>query len=212
MSLSLNPEKALIFRIVHVANVPWMLRNGLNCRNSALKDPNYVDIGNAELIDRRSRRHVPISPGGTLSDYVPFYFTPWSIMLYKIVTGHGITKQERRDIVFFVSSVHRVRELGMPFVFTNKHAYVADTDFLVEVNDLASIDWDLLRSKNFKTDDADPGKQARYQAEALVHGHVPLSAFLGLACYNRNVKTSLEAQIAEAGVSLRVEVTPTWYF
>jgi hypothetical protein len=212
MSSSLNPEKALIFRIVHVESVPWTLRNGMNCGNSALRDPNFVNIGNTELIDRRSRRQVPVPPGGTLSDYVPFYFTPWSIMLYKIVTGHGITKRERRDIVFFVSSLPRLREQGVPCVFTNKHAYVADTDFLVATDDLANIDWDLLRSKDFKTDDADPGKQARYQAEALVHRHVPVSAFLGLACYDRNVKTDLEARMAEAGVSLRVEVRPGWYF
>ena len=26
---------------------------------------------------------------GTLNDYVPFYFTPFSIMMYNIKTGYG---------------------------------------------------------------------------------------------------------------------------
>lgn len=31
---ALCPEKALIFRIMHIANVPWALDHGLHCRNS----------------------------------------------------------------------------------------------------------------------------------------------------------------------------------
>ena len=73
---NLNPEKALIFRITHIANVSWILKNGLHCSNGHTSDPNYVPIGNKDLITRRSARAVPIPPGGTLSDYVPFYFTP----------------------------------------------------------------------------------------------------------------------------------------
>lgn len=71
---SLNPEKALIWRIVHRDNLPWILDNGVHCRNSQVYDPNYVEIGNPDLIDKRAHRDVPVGPGGTLSDYVPFYF------------------------------------------------------------------------------------------------------------------------------------------
>lgn len=168
--MNLSPEKALIFRIVHVANVPWILEHGgLYFRNAPEQDPHYVNIGNTDLINRRARRRVPIPPSGTLSEYVPFYFTPFSIMMYNIKTGYGgITRRENRDIVIFVSSIHRLRKLGLPFVFTNQHAYPLDTDFYNFVEDLDKIDWALLQSRNFKADDADPGKQQRYQAEALV--------------------------------------------
>ena len=87
MTVNLQPEKALIFRIVHVENLPWILEHGLHCRNSPDQDPNYVNIGSVDLIEKRSRRLVPIPPGGTLSDYVPFYFTPFSIMMLNIKTG-----------------------------------------------------------------------------------------------------------------------------
>lgn len=33
MSNNLNPEKALIFRIVHRDNLPWILDHGLHCRS-----------------------------------------------------------------------------------------------------------------------------------------------------------------------------------
>src|ERR1035437_6684336 len=73
MSKDLNPQKALIFRIVHRDNVPWILDHGLHCRNSGNVDPNYVEIGNPDLISKRNHHFVPKPPGGTLSDYVPFY-------------------------------------------------------------------------------------------------------------------------------------------
>jgi hypothetical protein len=213
MSVNLNPEKALIFRIVHVANVPWILHHGMNCRSAANQDPNYVNIGSESLIDKRSRRVVPIAPGGTLSDYVPFYFTPFSIMMYNIKTGYGgITKRENKDIVIFVSSIHKLRELGLRFVFTDQHAYPIDTLFYSGVDDLKNIDWELLKNRDFKTNDADPGKQARYQAEALVHGHVPLSAVLGIGCFNEAVKKQVEDTMLAQGQKMSVKTTPTWYF
>ena len=214
MSVNLNPEKALIFRIVHVANVPWILEHGgLFCRNSPQQDPNYINIGSLELIDKRSRRVVPVPPGGTLSDYVPFYFTPFSMMMYKIKTGHGgITKRANNDIVIFVSSIHRLRELGVPFLFTNQHAYPVDTDFYSDIADLEHISWTQLQNRDFKTDDANPGKQLRYQAEALVHEHVLLNALLGIVCYNDEVKQSIESMLQVRGQNIGVKTLTKWYF
>lgn len=214
MSVNLNPEKALIFRIVHVANVPWILEHGgLDCRNCPEQNPDYVNIGSLELIDKRSRRRVPIPPGGTLSDYVPFYFTPFSMMMFKIKTGHGgIVKRDNQDIVIFVSSLHKLAERGVPFVFTNQHAYPPNTDFYDRLENLNVIDWALLQSKNFKTDDEDPGRQLRYQAEALAHRRVPLDALLGIGCHNDDVKRKLESLAGQHKIKMNVKTTPSWYF
>ena len=210
----LNPERARIFRIVHISNVPSILdHGGLQCQNSADLVPNYINIGNDSLIDKRTRRYVPIAPGGPLSVYVPFYFTPFSIMMYNIKTGYGgITRRDNIDIVMFVSSMHRLNELGVPFVFTNQHAYAVDTEFYNDLQHLGEIDWPLLQSRDFKTDDNDPGKQLRYQAEALVHKYVPLEAILGIACVNDVIRKNLECSLEERGIELRVRSTPTWYF
>jgi hypothetical protein len=69
---SLTPEKALVFRITHIKNVAWILANGLHCRNSGVLDPDYEEIGNPDLTAMRAHRAVPMPPGGTLSDYIPF--------------------------------------------------------------------------------------------------------------------------------------------
>lgn len=214
MSVNLNPDKAQVFRVVHRDNVSWILDHaGLHCRNSPEQDPNYVNIGNVGLIDKRSVRPVPISPGGVLSDYVPFYFTPFSIMMFNIHTGYGgITQRRNEEIVIFVSSLHRLVELELPFVFTNQHAYPVDTDFFDSLDCLDRVDWELLKRRDFKTDDADPGKQVRYQAEALVHRFVPLDALLGIACHNAVEQRKIEAELDRRGLAMSVKTVPGWYY
>ena len=161
---NLNQDKALIFRVVHISNVPWILeQGGLFARSSPEQDPSYVNIGSQELIDKRTHRDVPIASGGTLSDYIPFYFTPWSIMMYNLKTGyHGITQRKNEEIVIFVSTLHKIAALNIPFVFTNGHAYMMEADFYNDLNDLDKLDWALLQSKNFKSDPDDLTKQFRY--------------------------------------------------
>ena len=131
MAISLSSEKALIFRITHIANVPWILSNGLHCKSAKRTDPNFVQIGNPELISKRATRDVPVPPGGSLSNYVPFYFTPFSMMMYNIVTGYGGIRQfPNRDIVILVSSLRSLEGSGVQAVFTDRHAYLKAAQFL----------------------------------------------------------------------------------
>lgn len=213
MSAALSPEKARIFRITHVNNVPWILEHGMCCRSSSMMDSNFVEIGSVDLITKRKSREIPIEPGGTLSDYVPFYFTPWSIMMYNIVMGYGgVERRDKEEIVIFVSSLPRLQSLGVPYLFTNGHAYNAYADYFSSLDDLDKIDWDLLNARDFRHDPEDPGKKDRYQAEALAHREAPVEAFIGIGCFNGNVKARIDKWLDERGKKLDVKVTPKWYF
>lgn len=209
----LNPENAFIWRIVHRDNLPWIFRNGLFSRNSPNFDSNFVSIGNADLIDRRSSRVVPIKPSGTLSDYVPFYFTPFSPMMYNIYTGRsGVVQRQRDEVCILVSSLHKVHQLGVPFVFTDRHAYTTLAKYSNNIADLSFIDWPLLRSRNFKRNPEDPEQIERYQAEALVYQHLPVSGLLGVICYTDEVKAMLETNAKNVGINMDIRVLPNWYF
>lgn len=212
MSDKLNPDKALIFRIVHRDNVPWILDNGMHCRTSPVQAPNYRTIGNPDLIEKREHWPVPILPGGTLGDYVPFYFTPYSPMMLNIVTGRGVPRVPKEEIVIFVSSLRKVSELGIPFVFTDRHAKLMAAIFYSDLVDLVNIDWELLQKRDFKHDPDDPEKGARYQAEALIHSHMPLEAFLGAACYTEKMKIALNQMVADRGLDFKVVQQQGWYF
>lgn len=113
---NLNPEKALIWRIVHRDNLPWILDNGLHCGNGHARSPNWIGIGSQELIDKRSKHPVPLPPGGYLNDYVPFYFTPFSVMMKNIHSGRGgVQRRSNDEIVIGVQHApHRPTGPALP--------------------------------------------------------------------------------------------------
>lgn len=210
---SLNPEKALIWRIIHRDNLPWVLQHGLHSGNSAHRAPNWVSIGNAELIDKRARHPVPMPPGGLLNDYVPFYFTPFSVMMRNIRSGRGGVQQRRNDeIVLLVSSLHHLAKQGLPFLFTDMHAYYGWSTYYDDLAHLDRVDWKLLQARDFRREENDPAKFERYQAEALVHQHCPVSGLIGVVCHSETGKMLAHAQVQAEGLNLAVHSRPGWYF
>jgi hypothetical protein len=200
----LNPEKALIWRIVHRDNLPWILDHGLHCGNSTIKAPNWVSIGNPDLTQDRETRIVPLAPGGNLNDYVPFYFTPFSVMMRNIQTGWGgIRKRPNEEILILVSSLRHVQALGLPFLFTDAHAYYRYTTFYSGLADLDKIDWPSLQAQDFRRDPDNPMKFERYQAEALIHQHLPVAGLLGIVCYTPALQESFSAEIVSRSLKLK---------
>ena len=208
----LSPENAFIFRITHRANIPWIAANGLHCMNSNVRDPRFVSIGHADIIEARRHWPVPLSPHGTLSDYVPFYFTSHSPMAYNIKTGFRVKQVANSDIVILCASLHELQKRAIPFLFTDGHALMTGTTFYDDLLKLSQIDWPLLQSRNFKRDLDDLGKFSRYEAEALVHKHLPCDALKGIACYNDSVANSVRADLEQRGVTTPVTAWPRWYF
>lgn len=211
MSKNLCSEKALIFRITHVDNLDSVLANGCMSRIAAQQQADYTEVGNLELIAKRNTRDVPCPPYGTLSNYVPFYFTPYSPMLYNIKTGYGVPQKPMSDILILVSSLRRLAKLSVPFVFTDRHAYLHTAQFSDDLADLNRIRWSILQNRDFKRDPSDPEKLEKYQAEALVHNVAPLSSLLGIMCYNEEVKSMVELKAKQYGADIKVKSDPKWY-
>lgn len=213
-SQTLTRQKGLIFRITHRDNVPWILENGLHCQSSGVADPDHVSIGNPELIALRPNRKVDIAPGGTLADYIPFYFTPYSPMLLNIKTGYGgIRQRNNAEIVVLVSSLEALRANGVRYVYTDRHAYLQTARFFDDVAQLGTVvDFDLLQRRDFRRDAERPDKVERYQAEALAYQLVPVGALLGIGCYTSSIKTELESTCSACGVDVKIVHRPEWYF
>ena len=212
MALTLSPEKALIFRIVHRDNVPWLLDHGIHAPQGREFDPHHRNIGNLDLIDRRSRRTVVGTNNGTLSDYVPFYFTPFSMMMYNIHTGYSVPRVPNEEIVILVSSLRKIADLGIPFVFTDQHALLKAANYFTSLEDLARVDWQLLNKKDFRHDPDDPEKTDRYQAEALVWKHVPLDALVGICTYTVEGETKVKEELAQRRLDIKTHISRSWYF
>jgi hypothetical protein len=189
--------------------MPKVWADGCHCR-ATTNGQKYVEIGNQELIERRNGRAVPCGNGGTLSDYVPFYFTPYSPMLYNIKTGYnGVPKKPISEIIILISSLHLLKKQGVPFVFSDRHAYLKTALFSDDLADLNRIIWPTLQARNFKKDDLD--RFEKYQAEALVYKHVPLSALSGIVCYDDSIRADMQKAADAKNVALKIIAQPNWY-
>ena len=105
----------------------------------------------------------------------------------------------------------KISELGIPFVFTDTHAYVVMANYFTDLNDLDQIDWPLLNRRDFRNDPNDPGKKERYQAEALVWKYVPLDAIMGIGCYTSAVKSWVEEHLEQRDLKMKTTVQANWY-
>lgn len=211
--MPLTSEQAAIFRVTHVDNIAWDLEHGIRCRNSPSVNPRFRNIGNLDLIEKRKHRIVPIPPGGSLSDYVPFYFTPRSPMLYNIKTGYnGIPQVPMADIVMYVGLLRQLASNGVRFVFTDRHAKLEMAEFSSDLADLDRIDWPILQNSDFKHDPTDPGKKDRYQAEALIYRHLPCSSLAWIVCHTEAARSHVTNVAAERGISVPILAKPGMYF
>lgn len=211
-SNTLNPQKGLIWRIVHLDNLPWILDNGLHSGNSPIQSSTWQPIGNPELIQKRATHPVPVGKQGWLNDYVPFYFTPFSPMLLNIKSGRGVAIQPMENIIILVSSIHEVENHQLNYVFTDGHAYYQWTNFYTDPQDLNKIDWQLIQQRDFSRDMNDLAKFERYQAEFLIHQHCPMSAIIGICCYNDSVISRIQPLLDVRSLSLQIVSRPNWYF
>ena len=209
---ALSPERALVFHITHLSNVPWILANGLHSGTSALRDPGYVDIGNPDLVEKRRRRPVPVPPGGTLSDYVPFHFAPPSPFMRHIKTGrNGIARRPISETVLLVSSLPSLVRAGVPFVFTDQHPSLMTAAFYTSLTDLPRLDWQLWQTRDVQRDLRDPDRLARHVAEALAFRYVPITALRGVGCYGDDEQRALEGMRGRAAAALDVWRRPEWF-
>ena len=125
-----------IFRITHYKNLPFILQNGIYCPKSPIQDPGFNQIGFPTLIHFREERIVPVPPGGTLSDYIPFYFWPKSPMLYVIHKGNDpeVIHTPQEEIIYLVSSFEQLKQSNCEFVYTDRHAMLDYANFYTKPN------------------------------------------------------------------------------
>lgn len=134
-------------------------------------------------------------------------------MLYNIKTGRNVAAVPMRDIMIMVSSLPRLAERGVPFVFTDRHAYLAHANFSSDLSEVGSlVDWDILRRSDFQYDPQDPGKMERYQAEALVHKRLDLSHVTGILVYDESCMERVSRTLRQVGSDKPVKVDRRFFF
>jgi hypothetical protein len=185
-------NKTFLYRMTHIENIPHVLNFGITHSNSVNANPNFVPIGDGSLISRRN--NFVLENGVRLGNYIPFYLGIRTPMLYVIQKGYNmVTPTLAENIVYCVTSVQKIIDLNLDYVFTDGHAVnsftsLYDSDNVDDIDNL--LDWNAIKAVNWK-DENDLDKKRRKEAEFLVMGDIDHSAILGYAVYNQNAKDRL---------------------
>lgn len=209
------PLPTPIFHITPIDNLCGILAAGGLCCNSALRRDGiaYTNIAHANIQDRRSRTPVTCGPGGTLHDYVPFYFAPRSPMLYAIAGGRvqGFDGGQT-PILHLVSSAQLVQDAGLSFVFTDGHATMELSTFYATLDRLDQVDWSVMPLRIWRDTNADPDRKRRRNAEFLVHKFFPWELITEIGVINATIQQQVERLLYSAKHKPMVTVRPNWYY
>lgn len=208
------PERIYLYRIVHVDNLNYILTTGkLTCPVHEGANPKYVGIGDNSLKESRRGKSIKITPFGTFSDYVAFYFGYRSPMLYNIKNGfQDVPKRPQEEIIYLVSSVEKVVELDLDFVFFDGHGYHNFSQVFNDVRFLDKIDWKIINAGQWHDTEEDPDRKRRKQAEFLIKGEVDINAILGIATYNNEALDKVDSLVKNHSIEIKTVAMPKWYY
>lgn len=210
-----RPVPTPVVHFTHIRHVATVARHGLLSDNAAVAEGLLsVEVGNRDIKRRRRERPVTVSPGGTVADYVPFYFAPRSPMMFAIDKGRVPEYVEGIDpFIYLVTDVERLTALGLPVVFTDRNAVLDIARFSNAIEDLDDlVDWPLMKLKYWRATIEEPDRVERRMAECLVHERVPWEAFTELVVRSERRRDEVLAALGPLDVPIRVRVAPDWYF
>ena len=177
--------------------------------DSPLRDPNYVSIGDRQVIGIRASRDVQ---GYHLNEYVPFYLGPRSPMLYVIQHGYnGVIRVEAENIAYCVIRLDDLIRDNVECIFTDGHALSAFTSFyqknmlprideIVKYEDVFSSQWNIEEDLDLKR---------RKEAELLVKQDLPAQYVRGYVVYDETAKQRL---ISTGVTPEKIVAVPCYYF
>lgn len=212
--MAIDLAEISVYRIIPIQNLEKDLTNGLYAKREAPQDPSRTIIGNKEIISARDQRQVKCYPDTMVNDYVPFYFSVRTPMLFNIVTGMGVPKCVQRDIIYLRCRLEDLANDEFQWCFTNGNAADKITKFYKDLGSIRHLDWRSIETTDFRVNNAD-GDEDRIRkkhAEFLVKGHVPKDRINGIAVLTAAVKNEVETIVSSCKLNIEVKVKPNFYF
>jgi hypothetical protein len=209
------PYPTPIYRITHIQNLETILkRDGIFAPNMTPNDKlPHVAIHYEGIQQQRSCKSVPCGPGGTVHDYVPFYFGPRSPMLYTISKGNvqGYTGGQKQ-VIYLATTAQFIEKCGIKYVFTDGHAIMAYTSFFDNLSKLGRIDWSIIKSKWWNDTEIYPDRKRKRQAEFLVYEKVPWNSIKIIIVMDNKIEDKVNSILNAYDSNIPVKVRRTWYY
>lgn len=209
------PRPTPVYRLMHIDNLPMVLeQGGMHAPIFSMEAGHgYRAIHNMEIQEIRRDRPIRCGPGGTVHDYVAFYFGPRSPMLLQLHTGRVENyDQGQEPLIYAVSTVETIVAAGLGFVFSDGHGIAAFTQWFEAIDDLNKVDWDMVYADYWADTVEDMDRQRRKQAEFLVYQFCPWDVINMIGVLNGNSKKKVEQVLMRHQAAMTVEVRRQWYY
>ena len=207
-------DKIWVFRIIPIQNLERVLRDGLYCKNAGKTDKGFVTIGSKEIIFQRDNRIVKCYPDTVVNDYVPFYFSVRTPMLYNIITGHGVPASPQKDIIYLCCKLSELATENFQWCFTDGNAAKKISKFSTNLANIKHLDWQSIKTTDFRDDntDGDEDRVRKKHAEILVKNHVPAEHINGIAVLNDETKEQVAAILEKLDLPIEIKIKKEFYF
>lgn len=135
-----GPGDRWLYHFTHLDNLAAIRSAGcLHCDARARAAMTRTEVGSQDIKESRRKRAIPISPGGFVGEYVPFYFASRSPMMYRIACDHRDSVPGRYQggdtpLIYLVTSVAAVVRAGLTWVATDGNAATATTEFTSDLS------------------------------------------------------------------------------
>jgi hypothetical protein len=202
-----------VYHITHVDNIASIAQRGIilcdrACSDGAMRP---VSIAYADLKSRRTWWPVRVARGGTLADYVPFYFAPRSPMLFVIsrgaVAGYDEGQAEVAPLVLAAEA------LAVPrgFAITDGHAATPLTTQYAGLEHLDKVCWPIMYERYWSDTDEDGDRKRHRQAEFLVWRSVPFEQVRMIGVMTATIAERVRAALAGSTHAPHIVVRPDRY-
>lgn len=208
-------EKKWVFRIIPIQNLEHILRDGMYCKNLCKNDKDFVTIGSKDVITRRDTAIVKCYSDTVVNDYVPFYFSVRTPMLYNIITGHGMTAFPQGDIIYLCCKLSELATDDFQWCYTNGNAATAITKFYKKLENIENkVDWHSINTKDFRDDntDGDEDRVRKKHSEFLVKDFVPVEYIKIIVVLNESKKKEVQAILDKLELNIDVQINPKLKF
>jgi len=208
------PQPTPIIHMTHVGNLDAIFANGALATTASLQaaGAQFNNIAYSSIQAQRAAKRVPCGPGGCLHDYVPFYFTTRSPMLYTINRGNVPCEGGQDALVHMVSTAQKVAAAGLGYAFSDGHGIMAYSNFYDDLTQLDEVDWDVIGSRQWADTVDDGDRKRRKQAEFLVRDQFPVRLLSGLIVRTPQRRQEVETLLERHGLELKVVDKSTWYY
>jgi hypothetical protein len=208
------PKPTQIIHMTHVDNLDSILARDCLSSNARLARArrSFTNIAYSSIQQKRAAKVIPCGPGGSLHDYVPFYFCNRSPMLYTINKGNVQCDGGQASIVHLISTVEQVANRGLDFVFTDGHGIMSFTSFYDDLDDLGVVDWNVISARYWNDTAEDGDRSRRRQAEFLVHNVFPWDLVTDIVVFNDSTKGDVEQLVDKHGHQPNILVRRNWYY